>query len=350
MRSQELIQKWLYLGCVMIFIMVMIGGITRLTGSGLSITEWNVIMGTIPPLNEKDWSEAFEKYKNFPQFKLVNQEMNMGEFKEIFFWEYFHRLWGRLIGIAFLIPFIYFLVKKKFKPEMSKKLIVLFALGALQGVIGWFMVKSGLQDRPSVSHYRLATHLIMALILYSYLLYLAFGMTRFSHKFQINTHSKSALKISNIIIVIIFFQLFYGALMAGLKAGLNYPTYPTMNGQWIPDELWALEGFFTNLFSNKATVQFIHRIVPIVLGFSLVALVIHKKKHKKYYYSSTLNKYTAAALIIYAAQFALGIITVINCKGYIPVFWGVAHQMGALVLLTACLIINFRIRKGLSRS
>ncbi len=169
MRSKELIQKWLYLGCVMIFIMVMIGGITRLTGSGLSITEWNVVMGTIPPLNGKDWSEAFEKYKNFPQYKLVNREMTMGEFKEIFFWEYFHRLWGRLIGVAFLIPFIYFLVKKKFKPEMSKKLFFLFALGALQGIIGWFMVKSGLQDQPSVSHFRLATHLIMALILYSYL-------------------------------------------------------------------------------------------------------------------------------------------------------------------------------------
>lgn len=350
MRSQELIQKWLYLGCFMIFIMIMIGGITRLTGSGLSITEWNVVMGTIPPLNEKDWSEAFNKYKEFPQFKLVNQEMNMSEFKEIFFWEYFHRLWGRLIGLAFIIPFIYFLIKKKFKREMSKKLIVLFALGALQGFIGWFMVQSGLQDQPSVSHYRLATHLMMALILYTYLLYLAFGMTSFPNKIQVNTHSKTALLISNTIIGIIFFQLFYGALMAGLKAGLYYPTYPTMNGQWIPSELWVLDGFFNNLFSNKATVQFIHRVVPILLGMCLVAFAIHKNRFKKYYYSSSLNKYSTASLIMFVIQFTLGIITVINCKGHIPVTWGVAHQMGAIVLLTSCLLINFRIRKGLSRS
>ncbi len=175
-------------------------------------------------------------------------------------------------------------------------------------------------------------------------------MTRFTHKFQINQHSKTALKISNIIIAIIFFQIFYGALMAGLKAGLNYPTYPTMNGQWIPSELWDLDGIFNNLLSNKATVQFIHRIVPIIIGFSLIGFVIHKKIYKKHYYSSTLNKYTNAALVIYITQFALGIITVVNCKGYIPVFWGVAHQMGAIILLTACLLINFRIRKGLSRS
>ena len=232
---------------------------------------------------------------------------------------------------------------------MTKKLVILFLLGALQGFIGWFMVKSGLQDKPEVSHFRLATHLLMALALYSYLLYLAFNMSRFVHKFQINTHSKQALKITTIIIGVLFFQLFYGALMAGLKAGLNYPTYPTMNGEWLPNEMWDLDGLFNNFLNNKATVQFIHRLIPIILGILIFIFLIHKTYYKKYYFSNTLNQLSWGLVAVYFGQFALGIITVINCKGYVPVLWGVAHQMGAIVLLTICLLVNFRIRKGLSR-
>ena len=351
MKSQKQVQTWLYIGCLMIFIMVIIGGITRLTGSGLSITEWNVLMGAIPPLNNEEWLIAFEKYQAFPQFKLVNQHMTITEFKQIFFWEYFHRLWGRLIGIVFILPFIYFIITKKFKSTSSIQLITLFLLGGLQGFVGWYMVKSGLIDKPWVSHYRLSIHLLLALILYSFTLYLGFDLTKFTHKIKQSIASKKALLLSNISIIILAFQIFYGALMAGLKAGLYYPTYPTMNGDWIPStsELFALDGFLYNLTTNKAMVHVIHRALPVLLGIVIIYLLLHVAKNRKTLYSRSLNKFIYFTLFIYILQFTLGILTVINCLGHIPVVIGVTHQAVAIVLLSGTLLINFRLRKGLSK-
>lgn len=348
-NNHKQVQIWLYIGCLMIFIMIIIGGITRLTGSGLSITEWNVLMGTIPPLNNQEWHTAFSKYKEFPQFKLVNQHMSLTEFKQIFFWEYFHRLWGRLIGIVFIIPFIYFLITKKFKKTSTIQLITLFILGGLQGFVGWYMVKSGLVDKPWVSHYRLSIHLILALTLYAFTLYLGFDLTKFIHKMKHSTASKTTLLLSNIAIVILSIQIFYGALMAGLKAGLYYPTYPKMNDEWIPSNLFVLDGFLYNLTTNKAMVHLIHRILPIVLGGVIFYLSIHLIKNKKTLYSRSLNKFTYFTLITFIIQFTLGILTVINCLGHIPVVLGVMHQAVAIILLTGVLLINFRLRKGLSR-
>lgn len=348
-NGQKQVQTWLYIGCLMIFIMVIIGGITRLTGSGLSITEWNVLMGTIPPLSSDEWHIAFNKYKEFPQFKLVNQDMGLSDFKQIFFWEYFHRLWGRLIGIVFIIPFIYFILTKKFKKTSTIQLITLFLLGGLQGLVGWYMVKSGLVDKPWVSHYRLSIHLLLALTLYSFTLYLGFNLTEFVHKMKSSAISKKALLLSNISVVILAIQLFYGALMAGLKAGLYYPTYPKMNGEWIPSDLFILDGFFYNLTTNKTMVQLIHRVLPIVLGGVLIYFLIHVAKNKKTFFSRSLNKYTYFSLFIYVLQFSLGILTVLNCLGHIPVVLGVLHQAVAIILLTGVLLINFRLRKGLSR-
>lgn len=329
--------------------MVIIGGITRLTGSGLSITEWNVLMGTIPPLNNQEWIIAFNKYKEFPQFKLVNQHLNITEFKQIFFWEYLHRLWGRLIGIVFIIPFVYFIITKKFKKTNPIQLLTLFLLGGLQGFVGWYMVKSGLVDKPWVSHYRLSIHLLLALTLYSFTLYLGFDLTRFTHKMKQNTASKKALLLSNIAIMILTIQIFYGALMAGLKAGLYFPTYPKMNDEWIPSDLFVLNGFLYNLTTNKAMVHLIHRTLPIILGGVLIYLILHLSKNKKTLYSRTLNKFTYFTITIYIIQFTLGILTVINCMGHIPLVLGVTHQAVAIVLLTGTLLINFRLRKGLSR-
>ena len=347
--SQKKIQTWLYLGCFMVFIMIMIGGITRLTGSGLSITEWNVIMGTIPPLSEPEWDIAFLKYQQFPQYKIVNSDMSLNEFKDIYFWEYFHRLWGRLIGIVFIVPFLFFLIQKKFKKTSTLQLTTLFILGALQGLVGWYMVKSGLVDKPWVSHYRLSIHLLLALLVYSYTLYLGFDLTKFIHKIRTTSVSLKALKISNWIIGVLVFQIFYGALMAGLKAGLSFPTYPKMNGEWFPSDLFALDGFLYNLTSNRAMVQFIHRLMPLVLGGLIAYLIWHLFKNKKTLYSKSLNQLIYTAAIVYVIQFILGILTVINCHGHIPIIYGVSHQAVAIVLLTAALLVNFRLRKGLER-
>lgn len=349
MGNQRQIQSWLYIGCFLIFIMVMIGGITRLTGSGLSMTDWNLIMGAIPPTSEEAWQEAFDQYKQFPQYKLVNTSMGVEEFKDIYFWEYFHRLWGRLIGIVFIVPFLFFIIKKKFKKDMTNKLIILFALGALQGFVGWFMVKSGLINHPEVSHFRLATHLLLALTLYSYILYMAYDLKKAMHKFQTSSHTKKALWVSNLIILVLIGQIFYGALMAGLKAGPYYPSYPTMNGSWIPPGLTSSRGFLANLFSNKTSVQFIHRLLPLLLGGLIVYFYIIKVKAKKQLFSNSLHNYTIGMISLYLLQFALGVITVINCIGHVPLLWGVAHQACAILLLSACLLVNFRLRRGLER-
>lgn len=347
--STRQVQAWLYIGCAMVFIMIIIGGITRLTGSGLSMTEWNVVMGSIPPLNNNEWELAFNKYKQFPQYNIVNQEMNLHGFKEIFFWEYFHRLWGRIIGVVFIIPFLYFLFRKKFEKTTPIQLIGLFLLGGLQGLVGWYMVKSGLVDKPWVSHYRLAIHLLLALTVYSYTLYLGFNLKHFKYKIKNTPSSRIALLLSNLSIVLLFLQIFYGALMAGLKAGVNFPTYPKMNGEWIPNEIFDLDGVIYNLTSNRAMVQLLHRSMPILLGVLLIWLIIHIKKNKKTLFSKSLSFYLTSSFIVYLVQFILGILTVINCQGKVPVGYGVIHQATAIILLTFILLTNFRLRKGLSR-
>jgi cytochrome c oxidase assembly protein subunit 15 len=333
------VQIWIYTGCAMIFAMVLIGGITRLTDSGLSIVEWKPIMGAIPPLNDAQWHEAFEKYKLIPQYTLMNKGMSMTEFKNIFFWEYLHRLWGRLIGVVFIIPFVFFLIKGMLPKPLLLKLLVVFFLGGLQGFVGWFMVQSGLSENVSVSHFRLALHLMMAILLYSYLLYIGFFLSN-KPSFALPAAKKQVLNLSYSLVALLVLQLFYGALMAGLKAGLFYPTYPLMNNQIIPDGFTTMDTWCQNLFSNITSVQFIHRNIPILIG--IVLLLIWRKTRQLQ--DKTLS--TSIFLIIgtYILQFVLGVVTVLNCVGHIPLLWGVLHQMGAMVLFTVALLYHFRLK------
>src|SRR5882724_6824680 len=271
-RSSRPVAVWLLVGVGMIIIQVLLGGITRLTGSGLSITEWKPIMGALPPMNEQDWNTAFEKYKHIAQYKYLNAYFTLSDFKSIFFWEWFHRLWARLISIAFLIPFIIFLLKKRFKKEMIRSMIILFLLGALQGLVGWIMVKSGLEDSELlyVSHYKLAIHFILALGLLCYALWFAFDLLVPKDQVIINQPLR---KFAVWIVILLIIQLIYGAFIAGLKAAAAAPTWPTINGVWIP----AVHSYGGHAFpglsfltDNPLVLHFIHRnlayLITILIG------------------------------------------------------------------------------------
>jgi cytochrome c oxidase assembly protein subunit 15 len=222
----------------MIIIQILLGGITRLTGSGLSITEWKPIMGSLPPMNEQNWNIAFDKYKQIAQYKFLNFHFDLQDFKFIFFWEWLHRLWARLIGVAFIIPFIIFLIQRRFKKEMIKPMIILFLLGALQGLVGWIMVQSGLEDSDAlyVSHYKLAIHFILALGLLCYVLWFALELLIPKEQLIVNRALK---KFTSWLTALLILQLIYGAFMAGLKAAIYAPTWPTMNGEWLPQNIYS---------------------------------------------------------------------------------------------------------------
>ncbi len=333
----QLIRRWLFLGIVMIFFQIVIGGITRLTGSGLSITEWNVIMGSFPPLSETYWQELFDKYKQFPQYKIMNTEMTLSGFKTIFWWEYIHRLWARLFALVFLIPFVYFIYRRWLSKKLIIHLSVLFVLGAAQGLIGWIMVKSGLKDNPWVNPLNLSFHLMMALFLYAYLLHVIANYTELPKQKIKSVFIKSI----NALLVLLSIQIFYGALMAGHKAALFYPTWPKIGSEWIPAAMNTFEPLWLNLFENKALIHFIHRGLAYLLLFLLVAFWwIHKKS-----VSTELQKFYDAIPLLVLLQVLLGIITVLNSLGHIPALWGVLHQAVAIVLLTVMLYIRFRIAK-----
>src|SRR5436190_19224707 len=240
-RSSKPVAIWLLTGVFMIIIQVLLGGITRLTGSGLSITEWKPIIGALPPMNEQDWNMAFEKYQQIAQYKYLNSLFSLADFKFIFFWEWFHRLWARLIGIVFIIPFIIFIIQRRFKKEMIRPLLVLFLLGALQGLVGWIMVQSGLEDSELlyVSHYKLAIHFILALGLLCYVLWFALKLLVPSQQLTFN---RSLRRFTAWLTGLLTLQLIYGAFMAGLKAATAAPTWPTINGVWWPDNVSSFGG------------------------------------------------------------------------------------------------------------
>ena len=331
--SDKKIAYWLLTGCFLILCMIVIGGITRLTGSGLSMVEWKLIMGVLPPFSETEWQSTFNNYKQFPQYKMINFEMTLEEFKSIFLWEYIHRMWGRLIGIVFIIPFVFFLYKKWINKLLLNKLLVLFTLGAIQGIIGWWMVKSGLVDRPNVSAYRLTIHLSLAVITLCYSLWLALGLLQpKNHENQIiNTN---VIKLSYIITALIFIQIIWGGFMAGLKAGLFYSTFPKIKGQWIPDGMWVMDPPWKNLFENITTVQFIHRTTGILLVVLIIILwVMSMRKLPNYQLKVGVN----LLLFLVIVQVALGIFTLINS---VPITLAVLHQIFAIILLMSSVHLN----------
>lgn len=320
---------WLLSGCLLIFLMVVVGGITRLTNSGLSMVDWNPIMGFIPPLSDLDWNEAFDKYKQYPEYQMVNYHFTLSEFKSIFFWEYFHRLIGRVIGMVFLIPFIYFIITKKLSKKLKLQSLVLFAMGGLQGFIGWWMVKSGLVKDPDVSHFRLATHLITAFLTFTYTFWVALGLMYNDEK---TANFKSLRTILFFVFGVTIVQIIYGAFVAGLNAGFIMNTFPKMGNQWINDAVFALTPLYKNFTEGLAGVQFVHRYLAYLVA-GLILLFVLKSQNFKL----SVRQKSASRLMLYVVfiQFLLGVFTLLYA---VPIWLGVVHQVGAFLLLTS--IVN----------
>lgn len=317
----------------MIMIQVVLGGITRLTGSGLSITDWDPIMGAIPPLNRQEWMNAFHLYQQTPQYRLMNTGYTLGDFKFIFFWEWFHRLWARLLGVVFMVPFIIFLVQKRFTRGMVKPMVILFLLGGLQGLVGWIMVKSGLTgEHVRVDHFKLAAHFITAMILLCYTLWFALMILIPAGERQPMPRLR---RFTLITIVVLTLQLIYGGFMAGLHAALAASTWPSINGMAVPPRLFSSLAGITN---DPVTVQFIHR----GLAYLLVVLVfIWWRGARKADRNSMLNRWSWLPPGIVVLQVVLGIITVLRSKSHIPVDLAVSHQFVGMLLLEAMFFMLF---------
>lgn len=335
-RSSKPVAIWLLIGVGMIIIQILLGGITRLTGSGLSITEWNVVTGALPPLNEQQWLSEFEKYKQTPQFYFLNTDFGLQDFKFIFFWEWFHRFWARLIGVVFAIPFIIFLVQKRFKPQMVKPLMILFLLGALQGAVGWIMVASGLTgDAIYVKPTRLALHFIFALGLLCYTFWFALQLLVPKEKLIVNT---SVRKFTTIIIAVLAVQLVYGALMAGHKAATAAATWPDINGSVIPSGMTGNNEGLLNLIDNKITIHFIHRGLGYLLVILVILLSLRLYKIKA---NSLLAKTRFWPILLVFLQVLLGILSVLTSLQIVPNQWGTFEWMAQLHQLVAmCLLLS----------
>lgn len=335
-QARKYIRRWFWTGAGLIILMVIVGGITRLTGSGLSMTDWNLIMGAIPPLNESAWQEAFNQYKQFPEYQQLNTGMSLGAFKAIFFWEYLHRLLGRVAGIVFVIPFLWFLIRGYFTKKLLKRATVLFGLGAAQGVMGWIMVKSGLVDVPYVSHYRLALHLLLAVILLSFCVWYALDL--YKSKTNHPVPSKTTLSQWSLAIAVVFFlQLIWGAFTAGLDAGFIYNTFPLMNNSWLPQNAWAMQPALINLIENPGTVQWVHRILGTLLAVLVIVLWMKTRKTGA---DKTIMRRASILLILIAFQYVLGILTLLF---RVPVSLGVAHQTGAVFFWIGWIFYHHRI-------
>lgn len=348
-RSSRPVAIWLLVGVAMIIIQVLLGGITRLTGSGLSITEWKPIMGALPPLNEQDWNIAFEKYKQIAQYKYLNFHYTLEDFKFIFFWEWFHRLWARLLGVVFLIPFIIFLVQRRFKQEMVRPLIILFLLGALQGLVGWIMVQSGLEDSELVyvSHYKLAIHFILALGLLVYTLWFALELLIPERQL---TYSSPLKKFMGWLTALLVVQLIYGAFMAGLKAATAAPTWPSMNGHWLPGDTSSFGdrhfSGISQLTDHPIMIHFLHRNIAYLLTILVLAWTWQAFKVSG---STVFRKTRLWPLVLVLFQVALGVFTVLHSINTRSFLWlGVAHQFVAMLLLMSFVWFLYIIRSGKS--
>ncbi|MBL8839848.1 MAG: COX15/CtaA family protein [Alphaproteobacteria bacterium] len=324
-RSNRPVVAWLFVCCAMIFAMVVIGGITRLTESGLSITEWRPVTGAIPPLSEEAWQAEFARYRQIPQYQQVNAGMTLAEFKAIFWWEYIHRLWGRLIGVAFALPLAWFWITGRIRGRIARQLAGIFVLGAIQGAIGWWMVASGLADRVSVSPYRLATHLVLALVIYAWTLWAALDLLRGAAR----PADAGAGPLG--FLALVFVTIVSGAFVAGNRAGLTYNTFPLMDGRLVPEFYVdpALGSLMQSIFEGVAAVQFNHRVLAIAVVVSALALWLGRRRSAP---AGLARAALAAVPIAACAQLALGIATLLLV---VPIALGAAHQAGAVLVLTA---------------
>lgn len=342
LKRNRLIAFWLLAVCVMVYGMVVLGGVTRLTHSGLSMVEWKPVTGWLPPLNEDQWQEAFAKYQQFPEYKKVNAGMTREDFKSIFWLEFLHRLWGRCIGLAFFAPFVFFLLKGWVDRPLGWKLALMFVLGGLQGVLGWYMVKSGLSDRPDVSQYRLTAHLGAALVVYGYMLWVALRLLWPDPlpKPAVGVGKIPLGRFAGLLAALIFVTALSGGFVAGLDAGYSYNTFPLMDGALIPEGLFDLQPFYLNFFENIATVQFDHRLLAeTILILSVIFWLRARKEVSLPRARLAVNLSVFAAL----AQAALGISTLLL---QMPTPLAAAHQAGAVALFTMTLWAAHELRAG----
>jgi len=335
-RSQNrAVAIWLLICCGLVFTMVVLGGFTRLTGSGLSMADWRPLMGWLPPLSDAEWQRVFDLYQQTPEFLKVNSHMDVGAFKSIFWLEFLHRLLGRTIGIVFLLPFVFFLVRGYIKAAEWPKYLLMFILGGMQGVLGWYMVKSGLVDNPHVSQYRLTAHLFAAFLIYAYMFWVAMSLL-----FPATGETRHPwYKKSRALTILTSVTIISGGFVAGLKAGKIYNTFPMMGDYWLPPGTMALEPFWRNFFDNMTTVQFDHRILAIT---TLIAVVVFWLKARQADLPARSRPAVNALLHTAVLQVALGITTLLMS---VPVILGATHQGVAMLLFTVSLYILHSLRR-----
>nr|WP_246513359.1 COX15/CtaA family protein [Azospirillum picis] len=322
----------------MVLAMAVIGAITRLTESGLSMVEWKPLIGILPPLSEAEWIRVFDLYKGTPEFRIYNSHMDLAGFQSIFWWEWFHRLWGQLIGFVFLIPFLRFWMQGRIAPDLWPKLAGLFLLGGLQGGIGWFMVKSGLVDRPSVSHYRLALHLCTAILIYGLLLRTALGLLDPIPQAGWRAEAASLRRHGRWALALVGATIVWGAFVAGSDAGFAYNTFPLMAGHWVPPEVATLTPWWLNPFENTAAIQLIHRVLAILSGLVVMILSARVLQARL---PGRAGRAAVAAGAMVLLQIALGITTLLTVV-WIPV--AAAHQAGAILVVSMLVWLLFELR------
>jgi len=336
--ARRQVATWLFVCSAIVFSILVVGGVTRLTHSGLSIVEWQPIVGAIPPLNEQEWAETFEKYKQTPEFKQVNHQMTVDEFKGIFFWEYFHRLLGRLVGMFFFVPFVWFWLRGKLSAALKRRLVGIFMLGGLQGAMGWYMVKSGLVDDPRVSHFRLTAHLSIAFLIFISMMWVGLGVAADRVRATADIALRRMQRIAFWLCALLAYMVITGGFVAGIRAGKAYNTFPLMNGHVVPPEIFMIEPWYLNFFNNMATTQFNHR-----LGAWLLAFIVPWFWWTLRAAPVTRRARNVATLLLaaVATQISLGIATLLSG---VPVPLGAAHQGGAMVVFGILLWLNHELR------
>ncbi|MFP1633145.1 COX15/CtaA family protein [Zhengella sp. ZM62] len=322
-RNRAAVRRWLYVVLLWLLALVVVGGATRLTDSGLSITEWKPIHGIVPPLSEAEWQEELAKYRQIPEYQQINKGMSLEEFKVIFWWEWGHRFLARMVGFLFALPLAFFWLTGRLETRLKPRLLGLLALGGLQGFVGWWMVASGLTERTDVSQYRLAVHLTLASVIFAAIMYVARGLAVHSG----GPSSAATRKGAGWMVLLVLVQIYLGALVAGLDAGFTYNTWPLMDGALVPGGLWLQEPWWINAFENPKTVQFIHRCGAYAV---LAAAIVHMLRTMKREAGSTHARRSALLAGLVVVQAVFGIVTLLM---QVPLFWGLVHQATALVIL-----------------
>ncbi len=333
--SRRAVAAWLFACCALVYVMVVVGGITRLTHSGLSIVEWQPLIGALPPLNDAQWEETFSKYRQTPEFRVRNHDMTLAGFKGIFWWEYSHRLLGRVIGLVFVVPLAWFAWRGKIDRALGWKLGAIFVLGGLQGAVGWYMVASGLVDDPRVSSVRLAMHLGIAFVIYGAMLWIALGLL-------LNPSTRTmrgARTATKALVALVFVMVLSGALVAGIRAGYAYNTFPLMDGKWIPPEVLLIDPWWKNFVYNMATVQLVHRVLALIVAASV--LLLWWRIDRDASFDDRVRAWNQALLVAVLLQVSAGIATLLM---RVPVALAALHQAGALLVFTCALALAHALR------